>query len=453
MQPLGYHLVNTLVFAIMAVFFYLALRSMDVDRVFAVSIAVVFALLPHYSTNRFWFSASAHTLSMALSFGNLHALLRALKARSRVRYLLWLAASLVALAASGLSYEVPVPLFALNAGLAWYLAPRLAESRAGLSAARTRAAIAGAMTIVSLMAIAAFKWSTTVRLGTAEEHSTVRILQRAFDFNLPSESHGLNIEQAFRTSFGDYGVGLPGLVWRVVRDEPSISTLVLTIVVAAAVAGYLLALGRSRDAVASERAAVLRQSAAMLVGGFGVFWLGYAIFLTNSNVQFPTTGIGNRANIGAAAGVALVLVGAAHGFSGLWSSTAWRVRGFGLLVAMLCASGTLLNDVLARYWIRAYEQERSILEDIHRHLPLLPPQSILSSTASVRTSDPRSSRIELGFERGIAPHVPRSLGRSCSRHEQDAVWAAGTHPRTLRRDLSLSVPRWFAGVRPASSHC
>ncbi len=128
MQPLGYHLVNTLVFVAMAVFVYLALRGMDVGRVLAVSIALVFVLLPHYSTNRFWFSTIAHTLSMAFYCASLYALLRALKAWDRLRYLLWLVASIVALAASGLSYEVPLPLFALNAGLAWYLGPRMAET-------------------------------------------------------------------------------------------------------------------------------------------------------------------------------------------------------------------------------------------------------------------------------------------------------------------------------------
>jgi hypothetical protein len=377
MRPLGYHLVNTLVFVVMAVFAYLALRGLNVSRVLAVSIALVFVLLPHYSTSRFWFSTIAHTLSMALYFASLSALLRALKPQDRLRYLLWLAASLVALAASGLSYEVPLPLFALNAGLGWYLAPRLAGSHSGLSATRTRGAIAGVATIASLTVIAAFKWQTTVRLGSAEEHSMLTILRRAWRFNVPPDSYGLNIEQAIRTSFGDYGVGLPGLIWRVLRDGPSISTLVLTIVVAAAVAGYLLALGRSSEAGASERAAVLRQSAALLGGGLGVFWLGYAIFLTNSNLQFTTTGVGNRANIGAAAGVALVLVGAVDGLSGLWSSRTWRVRVFALMVAMLCAASVLLNNVIAGHWIRAYEQERAILADLHLQQPRLPPQSTL----------------------------------------------------------------------------
>ena len=378
LQPIGYHVANSLIFVVMAEFLYLALRGLNVGRLLAVSTALVFVLLPHYSANRFWFSTVAHTLSMALYFGSLYALLRALKARDGAPCWSWLGASLGALAASGLCYEVPLPFFVLNAGLAWRLGPRLAQkAQVALSTARVRAIIAGGLTIMSIVAIAAFKWRTTLRLGSAEERSTLTILRKAWQLNVPPESHGLNIEQALRTGFGDYGVGLPRLVLQVLRDGPPPSTLVLTLVAAVAIAGYLLALARSSEGAAANRATALRLSAALLAGGFGVFWLGYAIFLTNSNVQFTTTGIGNRATIGAAAGVALVLVGAVYGVSALWSSPTSRIRVFGLMVAMLCASSILLNNVLALHWIRASDLQRSILADIHRQQPSLPPRSTL----------------------------------------------------------------------------
>ena len=378
LQPIGYHLANSLLFVLMAVFLYLALRELNLGRLLAVSIALVFVLLPHYSANRFWFATVAHTLSMALYFGSLYALLRALKARDGPTCWSWLVASLGALAASGMCYEVPLPLFVLNAGIAWRLGPRLAErARVTLSTGRVRAIIAGSLTIASTVAMAAFKWWTTVRLGNAENRSTLTILRKAWKLNVPPESYGLNIEQALRTSFGDFGVGLPRLILQVLRDGPPPSTLVLTLVAAAAIAGYLLALARSSEEAAASRARALRLSAALMAGGFGIFWLGYAIFLTNSNLQFTTTGIGNRANIGAAAGVALVLVGVVSGVSGLWSSPTSRTRVFGLMVAMLCASNILLNNVLALHWIRASDLGRSILADIHRQQPSLPPGNTL----------------------------------------------------------------------------
>jgi len=377
LQPIGYHLANSLIFVVMAEFLYLALRRLNVSRLLAVSIALVFVLLPHYSANRFWFSTVAHTLSMALYFASLYALLRALNARDGPPFWSWLGASLGALVASGLCYEVPLPLFVVNAGLAWRLGPRLAEkAQAAVSTARARAIIAGGLTIVSIVAIAAFKWQTTVRLGSDEYRSTLTILRKAWQLNVPPENYGLNIEQALRTGFGDYGVGLPRLVLHGLRDGQPLSTLVLTLIAAVAIGWYLLALARSSVEATADRATALRRSAALLAGGFGVFWLGYAIFLTNSNVQFTTTGI-DRANIGAAAGVALVLVGAVYGVSSLWSSPNSRSRAFGLMVAILCASSILLNNDLALHWIRAFDLQRSILADIHRQLPSLPPRSTL----------------------------------------------------------------------------
>src|SRR5262245_43607064 len=168
LQPIGYHLANSLIFVVMAEFLYLALRELNVGRLLAVSTALVFVLLPHYSANRFWFSTVAHTLSMTLYFGSLYALLCALKARDGPRCWSWLGASLAALAASALCYEVPLPLFVLSAGIAWRLGPRLAEmGQAAPSTVRLRAIIAGSLTMVSIVAIAAFKWWTTVRLGSA----------------------------------------------------------------------------------------------------------------------------------------------------------------------------------------------------------------------------------------------------------------------------------------------
>jgi hypothetical protein len=94
LQPIGYHLANTLIFVLVAVFLYLALRELDLGRLLAVSIALVFVLLPHYSASRFWFSTVVHTLSMALYFVSLYALLRALNARDGLTCWAWLAASL-----------------------------------------------------------------------------------------------------------------------------------------------------------------------------------------------------------------------------------------------------------------------------------------------------------------------------------------------------------------------
>ena len=76
-DPLGYHVVNTLVLAAGAVLFYLVLRRLGLSRVLALAVPLVYALLPHYSTNKLWMAAFQIGLSMTLYFLSLYADLRA----------------------------------------------------------------------------------------------------------------------------------------------------------------------------------------------------------------------------------------------------------------------------------------------------------------------------------------------------------------------------------------
>lgn len=109
MEPLGYHIVNTLVLAVGAVLFYLVLRRVGVSRLFAVAVPLVYALLPHYSTNRMWMAAFQIGLSMTLYFLSLYADLRA-GAELSPRYSVWKPVALLALVAGTLAYELFLPL-------------------------------------------------------------------------------------------------------------------------------------------------------------------------------------------------------------------------------------------------------------------------------------------------------------------------------------------------------
>ena len=67
-HPLGYHMFNTGVLALGAVLFYLLLRELGRPRLVSLAIPALYVLLPHYSTDRFWYAAFPTTLSMALYF-------------------------------------------------------------------------------------------------------------------------------------------------------------------------------------------------------------------------------------------------------------------------------------------------------------------------------------------------------------------------------------------------
>ena len=80
---LGYHLVNAVVLAVMGALGYLVLRELAMPRLPAVAVAVTYGLLPHYSTDRFWWAAFGYSAAMMLALASMYADLRAV--RSRVR--------------------------------------------------------------------------------------------------------------------------------------------------------------------------------------------------------------------------------------------------------------------------------------------------------------------------------------------------------------------------------
>ena len=57
LSPLGYHLANAAVLLCSTVLLYLVARELQKSRAIALAVAVVYALLPHYSTARFWIAA------------------------------------------------------------------------------------------------------------------------------------------------------------------------------------------------------------------------------------------------------------------------------------------------------------------------------------------------------------------------------------------------------------
>lgn len=128
--PVGYHAVNAVVLGVSVILLALVLRDVLGSRALSLAVALVWALLPHYSTDRFWFAAFQANLSMALYFLSLHADLRAVEASGR-RVWAWKGIGLAALLGSALSYEVALPLFLVNFVLVGRRSQRLRGARPG----------------------------------------------------------------------------------------------------------------------------------------------------------------------------------------------------------------------------------------------------------------------------------------------------------------------------------
>ncbi len=352
LDPLGYHLVHAAVLVTMVVLLYVVLRGLELSRAIAVAIPAVYALLPHYSTDRFWFAAFGYALSMALFFAGLYADLRAIRT-SRWRLGAWKALALSALVVAGMGYEIVLPFFLAAPLVVSYQARRRfggLRSRLGT----TGSALFVGSTVVFVLLIVFYKAQT-------DPGGTVPLDAHALGWHATQLVFGSTL-----MSFGTYGIALPLAVSWAMRHADVLDLLLAALVglVALVYVMHLLRLERTRRA---------RSWLGVIVAGLAVFALGYSVFITTWRIGFTSTGINNRVAIAGALGVSMVAVGLA----GLVSS-AFPRRPLGRLffassVAAICTSGFLVVNALAHYWERAWKDQHAVLAEIERAFPTLAP--------------------------------------------------------------------------------
>lgn len=357
--PLGYHLVNAAVLLSGIVLFYLVLRELGQPRVLSLAVPVVYALLPHYSTDRFWVAASPVTLSMTLYFLSLYGDLRALHSQL-ARIWGWRIISVLSLLGSTLTYEVALPLFFLNPLLVWYRGRQLYGVVSNEQLSRPNLAVPLVINLLALASVIVFKKLTTVRVGNLG-------LKEHIDWFTQL------IMDAIGVGYGDYGLKLPYMVLRIFHDYPDWTLFATGGFLGLIIFGYIYRVANRSKAELPSQAKML----SLVFWGLVVFGLGYAIFLTNENAEISLAGINNRISIAAAVGVALSLVGALGSVSTLLPLRRVHKHLFCALVALLCTSGFLITNTLASFWIVAYLKEQAILADIRQHFPTLPSGSTL----------------------------------------------------------------------------
>lgn len=378
-HPLGYHLVNAVVLVSNAVLFYLVLRLMNRRRVLCLAAAAAYALLPHSSTTRFWLQAFAGNLSMTFYFLSFYSDLRALSVERKTLWG-WKVLSLLGLVTSTMLYEVALPLFLLNPLFVWYRGRQIIERPLGgrvpfQQLIRTNFKVLLGINLLALMPIIAFKLLTTIRIGELTDlpKNIGWITKGAFAFDYGEHDYSLSYIHALAVAYGDYGLRLPNVVWKIIRDYPDPAAFAMAGALALFIFFYLYFAARESTAGHPSPANMTK----FIRWGLVVFGLGYAVFLTNYNVQFTNTGMANRTAIAAAVGVALTQIGALGWLSTLLRSERWRKRAFGVLVALLCTTGFLINNALASFWSAASRQQQEILADIRKQFPALPAGSTL----------------------------------------------------------------------------
>lgn len=345
---LGYQVVNIIVIFASVLLFYFSLRLVLRQRFVALTIPLIFVLLPNYSSARLVPCTFMAALSMAFFFLNLYALL---KAASKPNLALgWTGASVMAIVVSVLLYEILLPLFALSLLVAWALQYRKpAGERLRLpSLALLLATNAGA-----LIAVILFKMRTASRL---HELASVRDV----------------VSQAVLVHFCKLGLRLPVVAAKVVLvyRDPTLSAMALVFGIFSF--WYLFQLQRSVDNAETN------PKLALLLAAFGalVFAFALTIFIvTKGTTGFTATGFENRTAIGASLGVAFIFSGVS-----IWLGGLVKVRRsfiVSLLISLLCTGELLASSTIGSYWAAAAEQQELVLNAIRHDIPTLAPNSVL----------------------------------------------------------------------------
>ena len=382
-QMLAYHVAGTIALGIAAIFLYLALRELLASRTTAFAIALVFALLPHYSTDRVWFASHQATLCMLFAFAGVFALLRLVRIDAR-HSKAWAAVAVVSFGLSILSYEVAFGMIAASLLVAAYLAYR--NERVSLK--RILVGFAG---IGALLA----------GIVLAKERAQTRIAYHHHFFAHFWALVGHAIAQAVQFNVWTYGLHMPAVLAGLYRHSAlTLAAYLVSALLGCLVAAYLWCT-LEPSSIPTRRA-----SLRLIACGFLIFALGYALFLPGIEVNFSTMGNANRIAIGSAPGAACVLVAFAGLLSSICTSPVARTKVFGALIGLICGVNCLVVDGIGYFWVDAARQQAEIMRSVAANVSSLPHGSLLlldgvcrySGPGIVFETDDTAGALQLAFE-------------------------------------------------------
>lgn len=354
--PLGYHLVNSAVLVLIILMLYLVLRLLKVPRIISLSASLVFAMMPNYSTDRFWYAAYQVNISLLLFLLSTYFGLKAFAGKN-AKKILWKTISLGSLILSTLSYEVVLPYVFLNMVL-FSGSTAGVNQRSGKKVLHQKRTVFILLNFIILLYIVIFKAKTTTRLGGT--------------FNYPMDIINLAVS-IFNTHFFELGLKQPLIWWGIITNNLDKGVFVTALILFFYIFTYFLMLFFSRP-VNLPGNTFLRNS---VIAGLSVVFLGYAIFFTNNQVGFSPTGIDNRVAIAASIGIAFIFVTFfAWASRTLLGQTSAKVI-YSLSISVTCAGGFLVINALASYWGTAYAQSQSALSEIRQNFPSPEKNSII----------------------------------------------------------------------------
>ena len=356
LHPLPYHLINTLVLAGAAVLFYLSLRELRLPHCVTLVVPLVYVLLPHYATDRFWIATHQAVLSLAFFFLGLYAGLRAVRS-GRTGSLCLQAASILSFAFGLLSYEMTIGMVAASLVLIGYrIRTKHRDNGFELHSSILHGMGYFLIASVSLGLVFLFKMQVDTRFT---HHYRPPFLDHMEELVW----HGMG--QTIRFNVLQYGTGLPRAALTLYRSSGAgAQPAIIAGVIAISVLLYLTwTFRRSRSDLLS-----IKGTLSLIILGFAVFVLAYLPFLMWFGMLLVTTSIDNRVSIAAGVGPACVLVGGIAVLIRAFIPAQLRVQAFGDAIAIICAMNYICVASFAEYWVKAYIQQGEIISEIRRNV-------------------------------------------------------------------------------------
>jgi hypothetical protein len=351
-----YHVFNSMALGLVTVFLYLALRELQTERRLAFVIALIFGLLPHYSTDRFFYAQGA-VLSMAFAMLGLYTLLRSGRA-SEQHSKTWMAIAISGLVLSILCYEVALGLIVASLAVITWRRYRIVRA----PGPRALAKLGGvAIATVVLLAVGILKTLMQTRISY-HHHLTARL--GAYTWHA--------IVQSVLFNFWTYGLHMPAVLTALDRQSAlTMPAFGSASVIALLVAAYLWK-DMKTSAILTRRTCLL-----LIVLGFVLFGLGYALFFPSLEANFSTAGLGNRIEIASALGASCTLFAVAELACSVLNSPQLRTQLFAMTIGLICGVNSLVVSGIGFFWVEAASEQSAILSSAVIHVRSIPHGSVL----------------------------------------------------------------------------
>jgi len=364
LSPLPGHIINHIVFGVGIILFYATLRRLGVPRFTSVALPLIFASLPHYSTDRFWLATYQIGLSMLLFFATFYCSLR-FSQDVRFKRWLWLVAATFAMVASLMAYEVFMPLFLLIPCIAWL--PGILSFGPDPRFARTREAGLPLFVVHFLWFCCVILVAVLLKMALHGEHP---LWHGDLDEWLWLTSW--LIRGVVTTTFLEHGLKLPVNIATLLDGYWRTEAVFVAMVSAIAIFGYLVSLERR-----SVRQGRILKAAALAGLGLLIFVGGYAVFTNNFRIGFSPTGIANRVAMAASVGTAMIALSCVLLIESLLPARLTRLFA-PLAISLGCSVGILINGTLGILWAEAGDVQRSVLAQLQTDVPkLVGPTTVL----------------------------------------------------------------------------